>query len=109
MGLHPGNVLQDIPVGDGPNFWQPVLKGQWQLSATDFRALGWIHSPKARWNNLTLYILVHFGEDQERLRLHEAIRATCNDIQMSVANFYAIFELYYPATGTFFIPVGKRA
>ena len=26
---------------------------------------------------------------------------------MSVANFYAIFELYCPATGTFFTPVGE--
>ena len=26
---------------------------------------------------------------------------------MSVANFYAIFELYFPATGTFFTPVGE--
>ena len=23
------------------------------------------------------------------------------------ANFYAIFELYYPAAGTFFTPVGE--
>ena len=28
-------------------------------------------------------------------------------MQMSVANFYAIFELYCPATGTFFTPVGE--
>jgi len=28
-------------------------------------------------------------------------------IQMSVANSYAIFELYCPATGTFFTPVGE--
>jgi len=26
---------------------------------------------------------------------------------MSVANFYAIFELYCPATETFFTPVGE--
>ena len=26
---------------------------------------------------------------------------------MSVANFYAIFELYCPVTGTFFTPVGE--
>jgi len=26
---------------------------------------------------------------------------------MSVANFYAIFELYYPTTGTLFTPVGE--
>jgi len=26
---------------------------------------------------------------------------------MSVANFYAIFELYCPVTGTFFTPLGE--
>ena len=67
--------------------------------ATDFRALGWIHPPKAWWRDLTLYILAHF---KERFGLREAIGATCYGIQMSIANFYAIFELYCPATGTFF-------
>ena len=46
---------------------------------------------------MTLYILAHFEEDLERLGLYEAVRA----------NFYAIFELYCPATGTFFTPVGE--
>ena len=40
-------------------------------------------------------------------RQHEAVRATCYGIQMSVACFYAIFELYCLATGTFFTPVGE--
>ena len=44
--------------------------------------------------DLTLYVLAHFEEDLERSGLYEAVRATCYDIQMSVANFYAIFELY---------------
>jgi len=56
---------------------------------------------------LTLYVLAHFEEDLERLGLYEAIKATCYGIQMSIANFYAIFELYYPATGTFFTHVGE--
>ena len=56
---------------------------------------------------MTLYVLSHFEEDLERLGLYEAIRATCYGIQMSVANFYAIFELYCPSTGTFFTPVGE--
>jgi len=56
---------------------------------------------------LTLYVLAHFEEDLERLGLHEAFRATCYGIHMSVANFYAIFELYCPTTGTFFAPVGE--
>ena len=56
---------------------------------------------------MTLYVLAHFEEDLERLRLHEAIRATCYGIQMSVANFNVIFELYCSTTGTFFTPIGE--
>ena len=56
---------------------------------------------------MTLYVLTHFEEDLERLGLYEAVRATCYGIQMSVANFYVIFELYCPATGTFFTPIGE--
>ena len=48
-----------------------------------------------------------FEENLERLGLYKTVRATCYNIQMSVANFYAIFELYCPATGTFFTPVGE--
>ena len=75
--------------------------------AIDFRTPGWIHPPKAWWRDLTLYVLAYFEEVLERLRLCEVVRATCYGIQMSVANFYTIFELYCPATGTFFTPVGK--
>ena len=67
----------------------------------DFRTPGLIHPPKAWWRDLTLYVLAHFEEDLESQGLREAIRATCYGIQMSVANFYAIFELCCPATGTF--------
>ena len=56
---------------------------------------------------MTLYFLAHFEEDLERLGLYEAGRTTCYGIQMSVANFYAIFEFYYPGTGTFLTPVGE--
>ena len=52
-------------------------------------------------------VLAHFEENLERLGLYEAVRATYYFIQMSVANFYTIFELYCQATGTFFTPVGK--
>jgi len=43
----------------------------------------------------------------ERLGPREAVTATCYVIQISLANFYAIFELYCPATWTFFTPVGE--
>ena len=56
---------------------------------------------------MTLYISTYFGEDLERLGLHEAVRATFYGIQIIVANFYAIFELFCPATWTFFTPVGE--
>ena len=56
---------------------------------------------------MTLYGLAHFEEDLRRLGLYEAVRATCYGIQMSVANFYALFKLYCPTTGTFFTPVGE--
>jgi len=56
---------------------------------------------------LTLYVLVHFDEDLRRLGLYEAVRATCYGIQINVAKFYTIFELYCPGTGTFFVPVGE--
>ena len=88
-------------------FGNQFLKVSDNYPTTYFRSPGWIHPPKAWWKNLILYVLTHFREDLERLGLHEAIRATCYDIQMSIANFYAIFELYCPATGTFFTPVGE--
>jgi len=109
LGLHPGNVLQDIPVGENPAmaqiFGNQFLKVSDNYLATDFRAPSWIYPLKAWWKNLNLYVLAHFREDLERLRLREAVRAICYGIQMSVANFYAIFELYCPATGTFFTSV----
>jgi len=42
-----------------------------------------------------------------KIGIHEAVRATCNGIEISVPNFFAIFELYCPASGTFFTPVGE--
>ena len=42
-----------------------------------------------------------------KIRLHEAVRATYYEIEISVPNFFTIFELYYPASGTFFTPVSE--
>jgi len=113
LGLHPGEHPTRHPGGENPamaqTFDNKLLKVCGNYSATDFRASSWIHPPKPWWKNLTLYVLTYFGEDLERLGLREVVRATCYNIQMSVANFYAIFELYCPAIGTFFIPVGKWA
>ena len=74
-------------------FGKQFFKVHDNYPATDFRTPGWIHPPKAWWKDLTLYVLAHFEEDLERLGLYEAVWATCYGIHMSVANFYAIFEL----------------
>jgi len=88
-------------------FDNQFLKVSGNYPVTDFRAPGRIHPLKAWWKNLALYVLAHFTEDLERLGLREAVRAICYDIQISVANFYAIFELYCLATSTFFTPMGE--
>ena len=109
LGLYPGNVFQDIPVEENPaiaqTFGNKFFRVKGNYPVTDFRTLGWIHPPKAGWRDLTLYVLAHFEEDLARLGLYEAVRATCYGIQMSVANFYAIFELYCPAIRTFSSPL----
>jgi len=83
-GLHPGNVLQDIPVGENPvmaqTFGNQFFRVHGNYQTTDFRTPSWIHPPKAWWRDLTLYALAHFEGDLERLGLYEAIRATCYGI-----------------------------
>ena len=54
-----------------------------------------------------MYVLDVFDADLKRLGLHEAVRATCLRINISIPNFYAILEMYCPASGTFFTPVGE--
>ena len=88
-------------------FGNQFFKVKGNYPATDFRTPGWVHPPKAWWVDLTTYILAHFEEDLERLNLYEAVRVTCYGIEVNVACFYAIFELYCPASGTFFTPVGE--
>ena len=92
-------------MGENPvmaqTFGNQFFKVNDNYPATDFKTPGWIYPPKTWWRDLTLYVLAHFKEDLQRLGLREVIRATCYGIQMSVTNFYAIFELYCPAIGTF--------
>ena len=80
LGLHTGNVLSDIPVGENPavaqTFGNQFFKAHGNYPATDFRTPRWIHPPKTWWRDLTLYVLAHFEEDLERLGLYEAVRAT---------------------------------
>ena len=111
MGLHPGNVSREIPAGENPamalTFGSQFCTVNGNYPATDFRTPGWIHPPKTWWMDLTMYILTHFEKDLERINLHEVVRATCYGIDMNVACFYAILELYCPASGTFFTPIGE--
>jgi len=57
--------------------------------------------------DLALYVLKYFDADLLRLGLHEAVRATSHGIEISVPNFFAIFELYCPASETFFTPINE--
>ena len=54
-----------------------------------------------------LYVLEHFDANLMKVGLHEAVRATCHGIKISVPNFFAIFKLYCLASGTFFTPIGE--
>jgi len=111
MGLYPGKVSRELPVGENPavaqTFGAQFCAVGGNYPATDFRTPGWVHPPKTWWAELTNYVLANFGKDLEKLNLHEAVRATCYGIDMKVACFYAILELYCPASGTFFTPVGE--
>ena len=49
-----------------------------------------------------MYVLKAFEANLKRLGLYEAVRATCFRINISVPTFYAILEMYYSASGTFF-------
>ena len=74
----------------------------------DFRTQVWVQpSQKPWWRDLTLYVLEYFSEDLQRLKLYKVVRATCYEIEVSVPNFYAIFELYRSSFGPFFTPVSE--
>jgi len=50
IGLHPGNVGRDVPVGENPimvpTFLNQFVKAKGNYPATDFRMPGWVHSFK---------------------------------------------------------------
>ena len=98
LGLHPGRIGQDIPIGENlamaQTFLNQLVKVQGNYPARDFSAPGWVRpAQKPLWRDLTLYVLKYFEADLMRLGLHEAVRATCHGIKISVPNFFAIFEL----------------
>jgi len=61
-------------------FGNQFLKVSGNYLVTNFRAPGWIHPLKSWRKNLTLYILVYFGQVLDRLGLREAVRAICYGI-----------------------------
>ena len=54
-----------------------------------------------------MYVLEVFAVDLKWLGLYVAIRATCFSINIRVPTFYAILEMYCPASGMFFTPIGE--
>ena len=97
-----------ISVGENPVMVNQFVRVHGNYPTTDFRAPNWVHSAqKPWWRDLMLYVLKHFHADLKKLGLCETVRATCYGIDISVPNFFAIFELYCPASGTFFTPIGE--
>jgi len=112
IGLHPGHVNREVPMGENPaevlTFLNRFVKAGGNYPAANFQTPGLVSSSKqAWWSSLTMYVLEAFETDLKRLGLHEAVRATCFGINISIPTFYAILEMYCPASGMFFTPVGE--
>jgi len=88
-------------------FLNQFIKVKDNYPARDFRDPSWVDlAQKPRWRDLALYVL-EFEAEVKKIGLHEVVRATCHGMEISVPNFFAIFELYCPTMGTFFTPVGE--
>ena len=99
LDMHHGRIGQDLIVEENPvmtqTFLNQFIKVQGNYPARDFRALGWIHlAQKLWWRDLALYVLEYLQAELMRIGLHEAVRDTCHGIEISVPNFFTIFELY---------------
>ena len=106
LGMHSGGIEQELFVGENPAMAQTLLnqfiKVQANYPARDFRAPGWVHpTQKPWWRDLALYVLEYFKAELMKIGLHETVRATCHGIEITVPNFFTIFELYCPASRTF--------
>ena len=89
-------------------FLNQFIKVKGNYPARDFRAPGWVHpAQKPWWRDLVFYVLKHFEAELKKIGLHEAVMATCHWMEINVPNFFAIFKLYCPATGTFFTSIGE--
>jgi len=107
IGLLPGNVNHEVPVGEIPaqvsTFLNQFMKAEGNYPTANFWIPGWVCSSKqAWWSGLTLYVLDVFESDLQQLGLYEAVRVTYFGIYISIPTFYAIIEMHCLASGTFF-------
>jgi len=116
LGLYPGNVSHDVPVGENPTKVSIFLnqfmnaRGNYLANylATNFRTQGWVSVFKQQWwSSLTLNVLEVFTDDLIGLGFYKAVRATYFGINISIPTFYAILEMYCPVSGIFFTLVGE--
>ena len=49
-----------------------------------------------------MYVLEQHDDELKWLGLYKAVWVTCYGIEVSIPNFYSLFELYCPSIGTFF-------
>jgi len=100
ISLRQGNIGREVHVGENPakvpTFLNQFVKLGGNYPATNLRMPGWMCSFKQQWwSDLIMYVLDVFNADLKRLGLHEAVRAACFRINISVPNFfYAILEMY---------------
>jgi len=110
--MHRRRIGQDLLVGENlamaQTFLNQFIRVKGNYLTRDFKVPGWVHlAQEPWWSDLALYVLEYFEAELMRIELHEAVRATCYGIEISVPNFFAIFELNCLASGTFFTPVGE--
>jgi len=112
LGLNPGNVSRDVPMGENQGkiltFLNQFINARGNYPAIDFRTPGRVSIFKQQWwSSLILYVLEVSADDLMRLGLYETVRATCFRISISIPTFYVILEMYCLTSETFFTPVGE--
>ena len=81
LGLHPGNVSRDVPIGENPikvsTFLNQFMNAGRNYPAMDFQTLGWVNVFKQQWwSSLILYVLELFTDNLMQLGLYKAVGAT---------------------------------
>ena len=109
-GLQP-HLVGEITTGEMPSttatFINSFVKAGGNYLASDFRAPSWVHyNPNQWWSKMTSFVLDKFESVLKRFELYNAVWAMRHGMNINIPNFYAIFERYFPHTGTFSTPVG---